>query len=211
MGIQKILSVAALASVTLLGGAYGHADDSKYYVGVEFGTSDHDTNAVITSGSGSLTDSDSGSKLVFGYKFTPSIALELQYANLGEASLSFTDGSTVEVSGVSASIGPGEGGTATTDISSVGVSGIYRFNAEGASRPYVKLGLHSWDVEGASTSTVVTGGNSSGTDIFYGVGAEFDVANSLALNISYDVYDIDNSQESTTEVSTLGVGLNYRF
>jgi hypothetical protein len=211
MSIQKILSVATLASVTLLSGAYSHADDSKYYVGVEFGTADHESNISIVSGAGSVTDSDSGSKLFFGYRLTSNVALELQYTNLGESASSFTDGSTVTFGNNSVNILAGEAGATTSEVTSFGVSGVYQFNVESGVRPFVKLGLHSWDVENSTTSSGLVAGNTSGTDIFYGVGLDIAVAKQLALSVSYDVYTMDDDSEAIDEISTFGVGVNYKF
>jgi outer membrane protein W len=208
MDITKIASTLFVGSLLSFGAVHSNAE---YYMGVEFGAADHDANIDIVAGSGSITDSDSSSKLFFGYHFTPSIALEFQYANLGESASSFTDGSTVKFGNANIDILAGEGGTTTSEATSLGISGVYRFNAGGTTRPFVKLGLHSWDVDNSTTSTGLVASDTSGTDIFYGVGLDISIAKQWALSVSYDVYDIDNDLEGIDEISTFGAGIHYKF
>ncbi len=208
--VKNILS-AAIASASLLMAVCSHADSSPYYVGVEFGSADHDANIEIVSGDGSITDSDSGNKIFFGYHFTSNVALEIQYADLGESSSTFSDGSTVSFTGTNINFFPGEGGGTTSEVTTFGISGVYRFNTDGSVKPFVKLGLHSWDVDNSTSSTGLTAGDTSGTDVFYGVGLDVSIAKQWALSVSYDVYDIDDELEAIDEVSTFGAGVNYKF
>ena len=202
--VKNILS-AAVASVMLMSANFSNAES---YVGVSFGSTDFDANASIISGDGAISDSDSGSKLFFGFQYTPNVALELHYTDLGESSLEGVSGTQVNISGSVATFGGA--GVVSSEFTSFGASGVYRFNTEEKFQPFVKLGLHRWEIDLNSTVTGFSD-KDDGVDIFYGLGFDVVISESIALNFAYEIYDIDSDLDSTEEVSFLNAGLNYRF
>lgn len=83
------------------------------------------------------------------------------------------------------------------------ISGMAHLPLTANFAPYAKVGNLFWDVT-ASSPLGSTG--RSGNDIFYGVGARFDLSQALQLRLEYDRMTVDNS-----DVDMGSVNLQYRF
>jgi OOP family OmpA-OmpF porin len=64
---------------------------------------------------------------------------------------------------------------------------------------YGKLGFVMWEAEGP-------GGDADGTDLTYGIGAQYDITPKLGLRLQWQRYDLDDE-----EADALSVGAIYRF
>ena len=74
---------------------------------------------------------------------------------------------------------------------------------------YGKFGLLMWDEKG--TLSDVTGSISAdddGTDIFFGVGASFNLTEKIALNGDFSRYQVD---EDSVDVDVLSIGIQFGF
>jgi opacity protein-like surface antigen len=71
-----------------------------------------------------------------------------------------------------------------------------------------KVGFHAWDVELSAP-----GFNSltdDGSDIYYGIGANYNLSQKLSLGVSYNSYTLD-SDDSDGSVTMLSANVTYRF
>ena len=220
---------AVLAGLALSSAAMNSYADS--YIGLSFGVANYsDTSKVAddllaaarsedpatNASSASITESDSGTKFFYGYNFSKSFAVELSYNDLGTVGL---DGTINVVTG-----GANAGTVAydvTGDITSLGVAGLYKFEIDSSVKPFVKLGLHSWELDGAATitSTGTLSGVSqlttvnetdSGTGLMYSLGMDIGLSKPLDLRLEYEYFDIGDDT-LTSSVTTLSAGLSYKF
>lgn len=222
MDIKKLLPATLMAASVMLT-AQAQAES---YIGLSFGSADYSGGnqvgdellssaqsvATITDSSSTVVTSDSSSQFVYGYKFSPSFAVELSYNDLGTV-------------GVDGTINAGTTGTVaydvSGDISSIGLSAVYWISTESSTQPFVKLGYHSWDMDGNSVVTAsgtlsgsstqtTTNDTDSGTDLLWGLGLDIGLSESLALRVEYESFDL-GSGTLTDDVSVISAGLKYKF
>jgi OOP family OmpA-OmpF porin len=171
------------------------AQDTGWYVGGSFGTSDVADFCTGVSGPGiSCDDEDSAWRLLGGYQLNRNFALELGYSNLGEVGAS------------------GPGGTVTAEATAwelVGVGSI----PLGAVSLYGKAGVYRGETD-ASINTVLLVGSASesNTDLTFGAGVRFDVARNVAMRGEWQRYqDIGGGEIGESDVDVLSVGVLVRF
>jgi OOP family OmpA-OmpF porin len=198
-----------LALTAALGASTVQADTGFYpglYLGGSFGSSTFndfdgsDVDAELASlgftSSSSTDDSDTGWKLFAGYKFMPYLAVEGSYTDLGKASASSVI--TAPVSG-SANV---EAEASTWAISALGIWPVApRFEL------YGRLGFHFWDADVSGSGTAGSVSESDdGTDLLYGVGANFDITPQLGVRGEWERYELDDS-----DVDLWSIGLSWGF
>jgi OOP family OmpA-OmpF porin len=151
--------------------------------------------------SASLDDSDTSFSLSLGYKINPNFAIEGGYIDLGELTVNATS-----TGGFFYAPGP-----VTVKVEADGLffdaKGILPINEQFSL--YGKLGLLMWDEKG--TLSDVTGSISAdddGTDVFFGVGASFNISEKISLNADFSRYAVD---EDSTDVDVLSVGIQFGF
>ena len=152
--------------------------------------------------SASLDDSDTSFSLTLGYKINPNFAIEGGYIDLGELTVNAVSDGT----GFLYAPGP-----VTVKIEADGLffdaKGILPLNEKFSL--YGKFGLLMWDEKG--TLSDVTGSISAdddGTDIFFGVGASFNLTEKIALNGDFSRYQVD---EDSVDVDVLSIGIQFGF
>lgn len=128
-------------------------------------------------------DTATSIELKGGYKFNENFGLELAYVDLGEADFEDINGN-VSVDGFKASV--------------VGFIPV----AETVSL-YGKVGLYTWD---ADFETSLGSASDDDSDIAYGIGAAWGVADNLDVNFGYDIYDFEDD-----EATNINLGLTYKF
>jgi len=191
------------------------------YIGVTFGTVDYSQTSLLedTAASSaelvgiditstSKTESGSGNKFFYGYRFTPAIAVEFSYSDLGKINSS----------------GSGSGGgidleyLSPVELSSVSAAVVFQANLTDTIKPFAKVGVNRWDMDGEFqvTASAVGGSgssaaslNDSGSDVLYGVGFDVSVLESLALRVEYERFDIDS--DLVKDASMFAAGLSYTF
>lgn len=208
---NNILPITILASSFLLNSMSSYAAQKTDYIGVNLGTSNYGTTSTYQTAATSvgvnsfeIDESDSGYKFFYGHKITPQFILELSYANFGEV--------TLNGSGVFQTVNFDLG--LATEISTLAVQAMYQFNQDGVFKPFVKAGLHRWNLDAAVTvsagnATASTIGNDTGSDVAYGLGFDIPLSDTLDIRAEYEMYKIDTP--SIDEVSFVSVGLNYVF
>ena len=158
--------------------------------------------AIIDSADVSLSedDSDTGFKVLAGYRFNQYVAVEVQFADLGTASLDFTGEGDID---------GGEGGSIDVDIAGgadVDVDG-FGINVEGSwpineSLSLIgKIGMFSWDAESAGSIDLTVGGDTEsfavatdddGTDVNFGIGARYTFMKQLGVQLEWERYALES-------------------
>ena len=170
------------------------AADTPFYLGAGLGISNASKSCSQLGGdgfSGSCDKKDSGIKIVGGYKFSEYLSAEIAYVNLGEfkASGTATSGAIdakAKVSGFQ-----------------FGVLGQWSF-ADSFS-VLGKLGGFRWDqkISGTASPTLSTGGT-KGTDIFWGMGLQYDFSRNFGIRAEWERYlDIGKSNKSDVDLFSI--------
>lgn len=200
---KSLIAIGMLSAVSVTHASQG------FYVGLNVGQAKYD--AVIEDFSGlqdgsitsaSLDDSDTSLSLILGYKINPNFAIEGGYIDLGELTVNATSNGA----GFLYAAGP-----VTAKVEANGLffdaKGILPLNEKFSL--YGKLGLLMWDEEGTlSDSTGSISVDDDGTDMFFGLGASFNVSEKISLNADFSRYQVD---EDSTDVDVLSVGIQFGF
>ena len=164
--MKNILFIILLYSY----GQFVYSADINGYVGGNLGTATIDTGVSGTTGTAALDEDDMGWKIYGGVNFNDFLAVEVQYADFGEATLGGNVNDTFVFEGTTFQF-------LTTaelilDGDSIGFAAVAGYDLSKYVRPYIRLGGHQWD----SSFSVAAGGLSAtiadddGFDIFYGIG-----------------------------------------
>ena len=191
MKSRATLAVLSLASA-LAFSAPAAAQDTGFYAGFHLGQATLKDFCSGLSGPGiSCDEKDTSWKILGGYQFNRNLALELGYADLGEATIA----------------GPGIGGTleATAfEVVAVGMLPVMdKFSL------YGKIGIYRGDTEANGL-----GGSASetNTDLTFGVGARFDFTRNLGVRAEWQKYqDMGGGVIGEGDVDVVSVGLLWRF
>lgn len=200
---KKNILVSMVSTVALLGSLHSSADS---YMGVSAGASDIDTEITNLTGTATLDESDSGFKIFYGFNVKPQVAIELHYADFGEAALSGNNGDNFDLGG-STFVFTANNADVVVDGSSFGASAVFKFVEEGTFVPFAKLGIHRWSADvTASTSTSANTVSDDGFDINYGLGAGINITDAFAIRAEYEVYDFDG-----VDYTLASVGASFNF
>lgn len=229
MSKYKFLSVAmGLALATAATSAM--AEDSGWYFGVTGGQAEYDLSqdeldaivldafagagAPVLTGSSSLEDSDTSLSLFGGYRFSPYLAVEAGYVDLGTAEYRSTG--TVNPPGPVASAPA----SYALDIEAKGFSA-----AALGSIPLGKsfdvhghLGLLFSDTEfsqraNISTTSAAESFSANSQDVFYGIGAGLHLGERWAFSLDWQQFKDVGDEEETGEgdVDRLSLGVTYKL
>lgn len=205
---MRIFSKSIIAISILSAASVSYASQG-FYAGFNVGQASYDVVlddfSYLQDGSlssGSLDDSDTSLSLTLGYQINPNFSIEGGYIDLGELVVSAT------------SNGGGSLYAAGPVTAKVEANGLF-FDAKGILplnekfSLYGKLGLLKWNEDAVlSDVTGSLSGDDDGTDIFFGIGAAFNISNTIALNADYSRYQID---EDSTDVDVLSLGIQFGF
>ena len=189
---------SAFAAVLLGFGALiasTQASAQGFYVGGAFGSTDAgEGNAIpdlITSGA--VDGKGSGFKFYGGYAFTPNVAVEMAFVDLGRLKYSG--------SFVGAPVTNGRVDTSGLNSSVVGTLPL----GSGFSL-FAKAGLFAWTAEARDiTNGFPFSGTDSGAGLSVGVGGEFHVTRNLGLRAEWESFDANDT------ISMVSLGLAYHF
>ncbi|CAC9613015.1 hypothetical protein [uncultured Gammaproteobacteria bacterium] len=169
--MKNLIKIIVLSNF-LISMAHANSNVNGIYFGIG-GALSTSTNDVITNeGKYTLTYKENSYKALVGKRLNDKVVAELQI-------VSFTKGD-ITINGILVPL-PMSG-------SSFGVTGLYYFNSNEDFSPFVKLGLHSWsiEIEGASLSREF-----NGTDIFYGIGVDGKINETMKYRIEFESMDMD--------------------
>lgn len=165
------------------------------YVGASFGSTDASDGIAVPGliTSGTVDGKDSGFKIFGGYQFSPNLALEVAYVDLGELTYSGTFGGLpvsngkVETSGLNTSL-----------VGTFPVNPNFSF--------FAKAGVFAWSADARDiTGGLPFSGSDDGADFSFGFGGAFQIDRNLSLRAEWERYDAND------DISLLSVGLAYRF
>lgn len=170
-----------LSAGVLLGlNAPAFAADNGIYLGGSIGRSNVEIDDIGGIGAADFEGDDTGYKLIGGIRPLDWFAVEASYVNFGEVE------DTVAGTPLRAE---GDG------ISAFAVG----FFTLGPVDVFAKGGLISWD-------TQLAGFDADGTDLAYGVGAQFRLLG-LSVRAEYEMFDADD----VDELNMLSIGVTYTF
>jgi OOP family OmpA-OmpF porin len=187
------------------------AAKSKWYIGASVGQADYDISesdfdaAFAASGFTSNTDiddDDTGYKAFVGWQFHKNFAAELGYVDLGDFDID---------TNITAPTAATFNGDAEVDGFSLSLVGNYpvteKFSVIG------RIGAYFWDVDadGSATigaTTVNLGGSDDGTDINFGLGAQYDFNKTIGVRAEYEVYTDVGDED---DIDFLSAGIVVRF
>ena len=180
-----------------------YSADIKGYVGGNLGQSDFDTN--ITTGTATLDEEDLGWKIYGGVNINEYLAVEVQYADFGAATLNGVNGSTFTLDGVAQVFVT----TAQLDaeVDSIGFSVVAGYDINEYLRPFAKLGGHSWDLEINATSANVNGtiAADDGFDLFFGGGFKIKVTDNVSGVVEIEHYKLGGQVNSSLNLFSAGI------
>jgi OOP family OmpA-OmpF porin len=170
-------------------------NQERFYLGASAGASNIDDKmaaSLITSGP--VDGSDSGMKLFGGYRFGPSLALELAYVDLG----------TLTYSGDFSGI-PVTGGKVKASGFNTSLVGIHKVNPN--FDLFAKAGLVAWSAKASD----VTGGapfaaKDDGVDLSFGVGADYYFTKNVGARFEWEHFQLDPGK-----ASLLSAGIVVKF
>lgn len=203
---MKIFSTSLIAACLLSAVSVSHASEG-IYLGFNLGQASYDVTlndfAVLNDGtltSPSLDDTDSSYRLTIGYQLLPYFSLEGGYIDFGDFSATATsDGTGIYPTGIFSTI-------TSTDGFFIDVKGQIPINEQFSL--YGTYGLLSWKSEtllSASTGTPERNENDD-NDSFFGIGGSFNIYDTLALNVDYTFYKLD---ELDVDVFSVGIQFGY--
>lgn len=172
------------------------------YVGIGYGSASTDTG--ITAGTASLDEDDTGYKLIVGKQFDENIAIEGIYVDLGEASLKGDNGDTFSIGSTSYSFTVNNA-SITAEGSLIGVNGVFSHPISAQTSLYANLGLASWEVDATVSGSGLTSSSASsdGTDLFYGLGVDYQIYNDWSVRGSYEIFNFDDDDADMLSISAV--------
>ena len=175
----------------------------KFYLGGGIGLTSMDTGVSGTTGTAVLDEDDTGFKALLGYQLHKNLAIEGFYANLGEASLTGNNGDTFVLGGTTYQFNANGSFTIEGSTMGAGVVGIVPVNE--MLSPIVKFGLHSWEADATVVSSTLgtATASDSGTDLFYGIGAQFNINEKIASRAVFERFKFDDVNVDLISVSLI--------
>jgi OmpA-OmpF porin, OOP family len=168
---------AILLSLGITGNAVAQND---FYAGASIGQATIDACSGITS----CDDEDTGWKIFGGWEFNSNLAFEAAWVDFGEI-----DGS---IDGLKVS--------AELDGLSLAAKGTLSLNDQFGL--FGKFGMIMWDLEGGGAASGI---DDDGSDLLYGLGAEYIFTDQLSFVAEWEWYDIDE------DVDFFSIGVLYKF
>lgn len=177
---MKNISILILAGL-LATPVFADEAFNKLYggAGIGYGVIDDDISGL------EIEYDEVSAKIFAGFWLTDNISAEIQYNN-------FSKGELININGVSLN----------AKGNSFGVAGLYNFTPQYIISPFVKLGYHTWDwdldVDGFAGSF-----SDDGNDLFYGVGVNIKVTDTISGRIEYERFELDEIEVHNTGASVV--------
>lgn len=177
--------------------------ESKFSGELLLGTADQETELSV---GGSTSADDTSIGIRGAYQYNENVAIELAYHNYGEAESSYIDvyGDTYHDK------------LETTSVN-IGIKGVLPVDNNFSLA--ARLGLAMWDYTLTGTSAALPGGSltleDDGTDIYYGIGAQYDFNEKVFVGVEYTVTELDLSLlgvlSADHEVKNFSLSIGSRF
>jgi OOP family OmpA-OmpF porin len=174
----------AASAVLSLAAAPAFAVDNGIYLGASVGQAGVSIDESFEGENFNFDASSTGFKAIAGWRFLDWLAVEGNYVDLGSGD------DTIE------------GVKFETDVSGVSLSAV-GFLPVGPVDLFARVGAINWDADFSALGETVS---DDGTDLTYGVGAQFRVW-SLSIRGEYEIFDIDGPDD----VDMFSVGVTWTF
>lgn len=188
MNVTKSAVLAAGIAFSIAVPSIGQAQsalggpDSAWYLGATVGQSKSKTTCALFFG-GNCDSTDTVYRVFGGYQVNKNLALELGYQELGDVSLNSL------------------GLTATVGAKTYDLSALAMLPVTDRISVYGRLGIYYADVD-LTGNTPILNASTSGTDLVYGVGAQYNFSNGLGIRAEWQKYN-------NVPLPTAGVGSGY--
>ncbi len=180
--MRKTVTAAALAASCCLLGLPALSADNGIYLGASIGQSNVKFDDNLGGQSLDFDASATGFKAIAGWRFIDWLAVEANYVDLGSGDDNVL-GEKIE-----------------TDIDGVSLSAV-GFVPVGPVDLFARVGAVNWNADIGAPNLGVSASD-DGTDLTYGVGAQFRVW-SLSIRGEYEMFDI--SDADTVDLFSIGV------
>ena len=164
------------------------AQDTGFYIGGALGQAEQKGACDGLPAGFSCDEKDSAWKILGGYQFNRHLAVELGYANLGEASAS------------------GGGLSASVEVTAWDVVAVGSLPIMDKFSTYGKLGMCRAESEG--TSNVGVSADDSETGFTFGIGLRYDFTRNLGVRAEWQRY---SEVGDDTDADLLSIGVIWRF
>jgi hypothetical protein len=179
--MRKILIAAGAATLSLLT-LPAQAADNGIYLGASVGQSNVQYDDSFDGENLNFDASATGFKAIAGWRFLDWLSVEANYVDLGSGDDTVL-GEKIE-----------------TDVNGVSLSAV-GFVPIGPVDLFARVGALSWNAD-LTASNLGLKGSDDGTDLTYGIGAQFRVW-SLSIRGEYEVFDV--SDADTVDMFSVGV------
>jgi len=159
------LLVASLGTTSI-----ATADAGNAYAGVSAGNASPDSNGF---------DSATGWKIFGGYKLNEILAVEGGYTSFGE------------MDGPNVFRGMFGGSSRSVEPTGFEVAAIGNFPINSQLSLFGKVGLLAWDIETSASDSTGSFSN-TGTDVFFGLGGQYEISGNLAVRANWESYSMDS-------------------
>jgi OOP family OmpA-OmpF porin len=183
MKIKVVASTALLMGLTSFS---SHAVDNGIYLGASVGQSGVEIDDAIQGVDIDYSADTTGFKVIAGWRFLDWLSVEGNYVDLGSAD-DTVQGQRIE-----------------TDIDGISLA-VVGFLPIGPVDLFARVGAIDWSADLSVSGTGINGSD-DGTDLTYGVGAQFRVWG-LSLRAEYEVFDISDIDT----VDMISVGATWTF
>ena len=184
------IAVLSFAALAFAGPALSQQKQSGIYIGGALGQAEQSDQCSGTAPGISCDNKDSAWKIFGGFQFNRHFALELGYADLGEATA--RDGALFATDE-----------TAAFEVVALGMLPIGdRFAIFG------KAGFFAGELERTSNNPGEPTGTNTQTDFTFGLGVRFDVTHNIGVRAEWQRY-IDLGE--ITDVDLISIGVQFRF
>jgi hypothetical protein len=180
--VRKTIATAALAATCSLLSLPALSADNGIYLGASVGQSSVQYDDNIGGQNLNFDASATGFKAIAGWRFLDWVAVEANYVDLGSGDDNVL-GERIE-----------------SDVNGVSLSAV-GFVPIGPVDLFARVGAVNWNADLAAPNLGVSS-SEDGTDLTYGVGAQFRVW-SLSIRGEYEVFDI--SDADTVDMFSIGV------
>lgn len=127
----------------------------------------------------SIDEKDSTFAISGGYMFNPNFGGEIGYRDLGEINAT------------------GPGGSVTIGVTGFMLGGVGRFYVAERLSLVPRFGLYLWDVDASASNGFSD--SDSGSDIYFGIGADFQINKQVHLGLHFARFDIDGDDVDVIE------------
>jgi OOP family OmpA-OmpF porin len=176
-----------LSSLLIAGSSTAMALDPYFFANMGQAKYDADDN---------FTDHDIYVSGGVGVGINEYFAVDFAYKDFGEA----TEGSREQQARLTAN--------------SFSISGIGKLPLNESFSLFLQLGIETWDAEAripTATGKAINEENDRGDDFYWGIGASFDISDSVELTISYEKHSLDFKGITDLDIDIPSIGMRGRY